>query len=426
MSQPSAAGSDGTTPAATASPLADLLLPERARLLHIGAPKTGTTALQNAFSRRRGLLREHGVNYPGAGLHHQRGTSYLIDRPAGAWGGGPPLQEWWDTLKAQLDEDQTHRQVVSFELICQAEFDHVQRIREEMGERTHAVMVLRNFGELLPSMWQQKVKMGSSTPYSTFMQEALADPSAVFLAHNEAFHRHDGRGLAERWATVLGPQNVTVIVLSKSTPSLLFDAFEGMLGLPSGFMAAVPSDGARANRSMSLAEVTFMRELNERLLTVDAPQQKRELVWHGAVERMIAMRSPERSEGRLAIPEWAAAPCQEAGRLLADNVRASGVRVVGDLDELSSPTATHSTDELELAASIPSDAALEALLGLFSAAIGQGANFKAPSRPQQSAAAAEPAPAQQAPKPARRSLRSVAGRLRRRLTPRPARDQGRS
>src|SRR6478609_10604574 len=43
------------------------LLPAGTRLIHIGHPKSGSTALQVAFARERTGLAEHGVVYPGRG-----------------------------------------------------------------------------------------------------------------------------------------------------------------------------------------------------------------------------------------------------------------------------------------------------------------------------------------------------------------------
>src|SRR6478735_4700068 len=92
----------------------DLVLPEHARLLHIGSPKTGTTALQNAMSRLRPTLLEHGLRYPGNTLHHQYGASVLLGRRSPAWGGTLPPREWWDELQTEVDAEVERRVLIGY------------------------------------------------------------------------------------------------------------------------------------------------------------------------------------------------------------------------------------------------------------------------------------------------------------------------
>ncbi|MBT0994597.1 hypothetical protein KIN34_09890 [Cellulomonas sp. DKR-3] len=356
----------------------DLLLPEHARLLHIGSPKTGTTALQNAMSRLRDPLLEHGVRYPGTTLHHQYGASVLLQRRSPAWGGALPPHEWWDELQAEIDAETERRVLVSYEMICQGDLAATQRFADALGPQTHAVLVVRSFGTLLPSMWQQRVKMGLSQPLSGFLREALADLDAVRIRYSDAFHRSDGLHLVERWARVLGPENVTVVVLDPSRRSLLFDAFEGMLGLPSGLLDSAPSDGHAANRSMSLAEAELTRRLNQQVLGArGAPRpEHRRLVWQGAVDRMLKTHVPTREEGKVAIPQWALEPCQEAGLRMADEIRARGVRVHGDLDVLSAPVPTLAELPDDARDLFPTDAAAQALIGMFAGALDRPVTMK--------------------------------------------------
>ncbi|MCW2746978.1 MAG: hypothetical protein JWP10_120, partial [Nocardioidaceae bacterium] len=81
-------------------------LPERARLLHIGLPKTGTTALQAAASASRPLLLDHGVRYPGKNYNHRFESSGLLGRRFGSvmlGGGKEPQREQWDEMMAEIE-----------------------------------------------------------------------------------------------------------------------------------------------------------------------------------------------------------------------------------------------------------------------------------------------------------------------------------
>jgi hypothetical protein len=288
-----------------------------------------------------------------------------------------PRREWWTNLKSKFDTATEQRVWLSYELICEADIGGVRRVFEEVGPDLHAVLVLRSFGTFLPSMWQQKVKMGSSASFDEFLQQSLADPRAVKITGSDAFHRNDGKNLIERWCEVIGPERLTVLVLDGRHPTRLFDAFESMLGLPSGFLASAPSDGYQNNRSMSAVEVELVRRLNATILRdwgTPKPAH-RELVWMGAVDRMLAFRTPGEEEGRITLPEWAAAACTEAGEYLARAIRKSGVRVIGDVRELERPVPTAPSDSMRLPLNVPTDAAVEALLGMFAKSTGRPTSY---------------------------------------------------
>lgn len=393
-----------------------LLIEPGATLLHIGAPKTGSTALQHAASTLRPELAEAGVLYPGRTLHHQKGTSHLIGRQAKAWPGGHAKAEWWDALEAEIRASSA-RKLVSFEVICEADIDKVRVVQERMPGPVHVVMVLRNFGDLLPSMWQQKVKAGLQVTLDEWLVEALADESAVHILGSDAFHRSDGRSLPHRWAEVFGAENVTVVVLDRARPEQLFGSFEGMLGLPEGLLAQAPSTGHSANRGMSALEAAVALEVNRR--TAERGVKRREhrtSIWKGPYDRMLAERMPGRTEGRLGLPAWAVEPCRRAGAILASEIDRSGVRVVGDLGALSAAVEPAREDQLALPDALPTDLAMELVLGAVSAGLGRGPDFSPPSRRRPAKPDSPVSTARPVEPPVRRGLLRRTGAARRRPT----------
>ena len=57
-----------------------LLLPPGSCLLHIGPPKTGTTAVQGAFHIRRAQTQAQGVHYAGRARHSGRAVQAVTGR----------------------------------------------------------------------------------------------------------------------------------------------------------------------------------------------------------------------------------------------------------------------------------------------------------------------------------------------------------
>ncbi|MFC8798182.1 hypothetical protein ACFT2C_10665 [Promicromonospora sp. NPDC057138] len=361
-----------SSPASTRTEVAPV--PAGARLLHIGLPKTGSTALQHAASRLKKKLRAEGVIYPGNGENHHKGTSWLAGLKIGYLSDPTPQEQWWLNLKRELDRHESRRGLVSFEMICTTDIDGAHRTVDALGDGgrvpVHVTLVLRNFGTFVPSYWQESLKRGNTESLDAYLRRVLKDPAAVEASG--AFHRRDGHSLIERWSAAVGPENITVIVLEKEQPARLLDTFESMLDLPEGLLRSGSPTGIGANRGMSAAEAALVHRLNEQIIGEwqASPSDHRSLVHHGVVNRLLSSREPADSEGKLTIPGWAAQSCVEAGRIFADSVRSAGVRVVGDLAELERPVPTADDESLAAPDVVPFDFAVEALLGMFARATG--------------------------------------------------------
>ncbi|WP_344102040.1 hypothetical protein [Myceligenerans crystallogenes] len=355
-------------------------LPETTRLLHIGLPKTGSTALQHAAMTQRLRLREEGVVYPGKAENHHRGLSWLAGLKVDYLKDPVPRAPWWRALDRELGRFPGHRALLSFEMTCTTDAAGAAATVDAVGAQgdrpVHVVLVMRNLGGFVPSYWQESLKRGKTRTLDEYLRRALADPAAV--ASSGAFHRRDGMGLIERWAGVVGPENLSVIVLEKEHPTRLLDTFENLLALPAGILHEAEPRGVEANRGMTPAEAALVLKLNRMILAKwKAPEDEhRALVFKGAVNRLLANREPTAAEGRLMIPHWAADACAEAGFLLAESVREAGVRVVGDLAELER-TAKYTEEDVSVPPEqIPFDVALESLLGMYAGATGWDASHK--------------------------------------------------
>ena len=84
-------------------------LPERARLFHVGIPKSGTTSLQMAASTGRETLRRHGVLYPGTKLNQRDAVLGFMERRWGWTSEGIPPRKAWDELMAEIEADTERR-----------------------------------------------------------------------------------------------------------------------------------------------------------------------------------------------------------------------------------------------------------------------------------------------------------------------------
>jgi hypothetical protein len=337
-----------------------LLLPEGTVLLHVGPHKTGTTAIQGALFRARPQLLEHGVLHAGRKRHPMQAVRALRGLP-------PPVgfraatAADWQGLVDQVVDARDLRVVVSSEHFADLDVETAERaVRELGGPRVHVVVTLRPLRKVLPSMWQEWVKYQSTTSYDSLLDALLRKPPSDWQTRTFWLrHRHDE--LVERWASVVGPENVTVIVLDETDRGFLLRRFEELLGLPTGMLVAEPGT---ENRSMTLGEIELMRQIN-----IEFGRRgwswwlHRKVVRRGLGQRMQSNRVPEADEPRITTPQWALDLAAEIGSAAAENICASGARVVGDIATLGARTQTDEPDAPRGPIVVPVEAARDAVIG---------------------------------------------------------------
>lgn len=366
-----------------------LPLAEGTRLFHIGPMKTGTTSLQRGLSHRRAELLDRNVCYPGTSFNHRRPVGAFLNlrvikqnRP-GAVGqthprrsGDPsvPPRAEWDELIQEVNVDNERTAVISHELASEATTEQVQAFVDELGDAVHIAISLRELRLVLPSFWAQLLKSGLSEPLDEWVLRFL-DSDHERPVPERIRRGLDHAGLVERWASVVGPERVTVIVADDKHHEALPQAFEHLLGLPEGFLSSFQKDGFNVNRSLSAAESELLLQLNAtcRANSLDWTSYMK-LVQSGLVKRLLRVRSPRDDEPRVQLPQWAATQCQELGEANAERIARSGVRVVGELSALHPGSDEVSEHRFE-ATSMPFDVGVQASAGLLSAAIDRGATF---------------------------------------------------
>lgn len=361
-----------TATPAPSSQLAEAL-PPGSRVLHIGLPKTGTTALQSTAQTRRVELLGRGVRYPGGGMNHREAVSSLMGRRWGWIGPGAtvPSEQHWARLMEEVNADHDNRIWVSHEFASEADDQTAARFVEALGPQIHVVVTLRPFWAILVSSWQQYLKGGTSHTFQHWLHAVLADPPNRKVT--PSFHdRNDQAAVINRWAAAAGPDHVTAVVVDRAHPTQLTDAFEALLDLPLGFLVDDHLGGLQANRSMSLPESELMRQVNKVIKghNIDWAEYEN-LLRNGGIARLLQARTPGPDEPRLQLPSWAADRASQLGAQYAASIAAAGVRVIGDLDVLAAPT-TGMEKPLPAPAQVPLDIAVEFVVGTLSAGLGRG------------------------------------------------------
>lgn len=296
--------------------------------LHVGAPKTGTTYVQDRISLNAASLRRHGYRYP-VGPHADMFLAALdlIDRP---WGGMRPQAEGeWDALVRRARRSRG-TVLLSHEILAGAKPGEVARALDDLSfAEVHVVYTARDVARQVAAEWQEQLKHQRKVTFATFLEQIRETDTRKATRW---FWRVQGLGgVLDRWGADLDPRQVHVVTVPRpGGPSgELWRRFCRATGMDPAW---APVEGGRRNPSIGTAESTLLRRVNARLKEAGLPSdQYRALVRQLVVHETLAAR-PQMQPVTLP-PEsfdWA----EEIAQLWIDRLEGSGVDVVGDVEDL--------------------------------------------------------------------------------------------
>ena len=348
-------------------------LPEGTRLVHIGPPKTGTTALQGAFHVRREELHAQGVHYAGRSRHSRDAVLAVMGRKSIVGEAPGPRMRKWHGLVRDISSASGSRVVLSSESFAGAEPEAIRRIVGDLDpSRVHVAVTLRPIARIIPSQWQQNVQAGSVVSYDAWLQR-LFDP--VPGRENRSFwHRQRHDQLIARWAEVVGPENVTVVVLDEHDHGMVLRTFERLVGLREGTLVAEPD---LANRSLTLPEVEAIRAFNVAFKAEGLGTPLHVKVMLMGAAQHLKRQQPNPEWPRIDTPGWALERAGETAREMVDGIAASGVRVVGDLESLAVVPTSRLAGDRQPRVEVPPEIAASMAMGIL---VATGAARRAKAR----------------------------------------------
>lgn len=288
-------------------------------ILHVGAPKTGTTYLQELLWSNVSALAGHGVHLP---LDRESQRAASADLREAPWAGDFAVP--WRSLADAVNATQGTA-VVSEELLARTAPERIAAFVAALtpGTTVDVVFGARDAGRQVPAMWQHAIRGRNAVTFSGYVQWLQEDPEASYWLEQDPVLAHDRWGAAGRF-------HVLTVPPPGSPADLLWQRFAGILGVPP---EVVTPPAAPANESLGIVEAELLRRLNGRL-------GDRFPLWRPYV---TAVRR------HLIVPALATAPGAERIRLTAEGaswfasraretveaLMARDVIVVGDLAELA-------------------------------------------------------------------------------------------
>jgi hypothetical protein len=300
-------------------------------IVHVGAPKTGTSFVQELLFGSRQRLTALGIGYPAdrfdahflAALDLMQLTWGGLEREAvGAWDRlASQVRAWPDTA------------IVSHEILATASRAHVARALESLSTgdtEIHVVLTARDLVRQIPAEWQENVKHRRIVKYADFLAH-LQDPSRQQGVASWFWGVQEVPDILDRWGSTLPREHVHLVTVppAGSPPQLLWQRFSRVLGLdPAEF---VLEDDVRTNASLGVAEAAVVRRLNEQVNGVVPNHHYRAIVREALVHQNL---SRDRRSARLSVPPevwtWAA----DLSRTWVTELALRGYDVVGELDDL--------------------------------------------------------------------------------------------
>ena len=295
--------------------------------LHVGAPKTGTTYLQDRLARNAAALADHDVHYPtGSPLGDPSLFQFraAVDLLGKEWAGpGEKAAGKWQQL-ARKARRRSGSVIISHELLASANREQIDRCKRDLGvgagTELHVVYSARDLARQVPAAWQEAVKQGQTWSYRRFCRR-ITRQSGWFSRAVDVPTGHSA------WSAGLPPEQVHVVTVPHVRGDELWRRFCRAFDIDPAW---APRESSRANPSLGAAETQLLRKLNRRLDRPNSIGQFDFLVRELVAERqladrpMVPVRLPEELRG------WAE---HEAERWI-EWLELSGVDVVGDLDDL--------------------------------------------------------------------------------------------
>lgn len=171
--------------------------------IHVGLPKTGTSAVQSTFAREREGLRRQGLLYPHTGEiggGHARLAWPLLTPERQARGdilehlSAQQGQSLWEELRREIEDSPCRKVFISTEYLSEVEPKIIAQHLHGLDAEVRILVYLRRQDELIESGYNQQVKAGLTSELFRVPQY-LAD--------------YDYEKRLATWAAAFGRANVT-------------------------------------------------------------------------------------------------------------------------------------------------------------------------------------------------------------------------
>ncbi len=309
-----------------ASPRPDTASMAERVLLHIGAPKSGTTYLQSILWGNRKSLRDTGLLVPGRNLvdFNMAAAAVRIRNP----GNGRPARTW----RRLIDEcaEWPHDAVLSAEWFCRTPDDLIPRMVSAFAPaEVHVVYTARALVPLVTAAWQESLKTGHRESLPEFVSSMDDDE------RRWSWRNIDPSRVLERWSQHVPAERIHVVTVpaTGADPLVLLRRFASVVGFDP---EACDTTVAQPNESLSVEAAELVRRVAPR---VDDIVGFSDRPWHERyrwLRRFLAHDLMAPLPGhRIALDPSHQDAISRRAHGAVTSLRAAGYPVSGDLEDIT-------------------------------------------------------------------------------------------
>jgi hypothetical protein len=302
--------------------------------LHIGTMKSGTSYIQAILRRNKRLLGRDGYLIPRTlvpavvDVLGRRGVSKEM-----------PIEGAWERFLNSVEAWDGRGVIASQEFLSGATAEEAQRVVDWLPKgQAKVVITNRDLLRVIPSHWQTVVKNGGTWPFPEYVRLLLESPGPDGGEHRYSrgfWRHHDVAQIVDNWASAVGIENVTLVTVppSGAPGGLLWQRFCEAVGIqPEHYDDQM---NAKSNISLTYSETEMLREVNMRVRKPLGPLEYRILVNKYLANKLLR-KAPEsgKEPDRPTLGAESHTKIHQRAEALIEGVTASGVRVIGDIDDL--------------------------------------------------------------------------------------------
>ena len=331
-------------------------------IVHAGFHKTGTTALQSALFANINELVKFGIEYPQVGgkAHHK--AIYSLMGKTWGWedrGGVTATDKKWKNLIRQVGKI-NKTALISSEFLCELNEEQITKFRNELNVAdTHIYFTIRPLLKIIPSAYQQHLKIGIKSDYEKWLHSILDEPGVSTITPS-FWVRHTHAKVISKWIAEFGADRVTLIVVDEAQPDVMYDTFSELLGLPAKFLKK--QENQDSNRSLSLNEITMLNRINRQYPKRRSWHDYETFIRNGAIKYLTNKVEPAQDDLRLLTPQWAVDKAKEISANSVVDIKKLGIHIIGDLDSFEDAKVL--IGDNPVIKMIPVDLAAQALIAL--------------------------------------------------------------
>ena len=331
-------------------------------IVHAGFHKTGTTAIQSSFFAATKELGEAGITYPQVGgKAHHKAIYSLMGKTWGWEDRGGVLatdKKWRDFIKQVKRAKSTA--LISSEFLCELTEEQIARFKKDLGCSDVTIyFTLRPLLKIIPSAYQQHLKIGIKSNYEKWLHSILDEPGVSTITPSFWIRHMHGDVLA-KWVEHFGRENVIVIVVDEKKPEFMYQEFNNLLSLKLGLLK--PQLDQDSNRSLTLDEITLLNTINKKFSKKRSWHDYETFIRNGSIKYLTNKVVPDPEAARLLTPQWAVDIAKNVSKRNVEQIKLLGIKIIGDLDSFES--AQIPIGENPEVTMIPVDLAAKALVAM--------------------------------------------------------------